>query len=204
MLPCWVVQHDQWRSSSNSTCTCLAISSFLLRMVKHIACILRTLHRQLNMPCLSKIPQFTWRHHQGYVHMFQNFSSVRSSMFLNAVRYASHVEPCVICVVCRATVQVVRSWSYDLPPTSTSEQYQEAYQPSMHASGFDGREGVYMPDMQQRWYTGLLTMYYHACIRLWRARRSLHARYAAALMLLTATQLKCRESQFLHLLACCN
>ncbi|KAL0022805.1 hypothetical protein WJX79_011008 [Trebouxia sp. C0005] len=48
----------------------------------------------------------------------------------------------------RATVQIVRSWSYDAPPTVLyqPEQYQEAHQPGLTASGFQGHG---RPEMQQ-------------------------------------------------------
>jgi len=51
-------------------------------------------------------------------------------------------------MVCRATVQIVRSWSYDAPPAVTyqPEQYQEARQPGLTASGFRGHG---RPEMQQ-------------------------------------------------------
>ena len=51
-------------------------------------------------------------------------------------------------VLCRATVQIVRSWSYDAPPAVMyqPEQYQEAHQPGLTASGFRGHG---RPEMQQ-------------------------------------------------------
>ena len=79
--------------------------------------------------------------------MFESCNSVHRLKSLDTLKYALIIASHVIHFVCRATVQVVRSWSYDLPAPSMPEQYQDAHQPSMHASGFDGREGVYMPDM---------------------------------------------------------
>ncbi len=51
-------------------------------------------------------------------------------------------------VLCRATVQIVRSWSYDAPPAVMyqPEQYQEAHQSGLTASGFRGQG---RPEMQQ-------------------------------------------------------